>query len=348
MSNGKVVDNWIKDGEPQVEPVTVETPPEETTPVEAGADETVGQEPQEVSAISQEEKVPASTPSEPEMFVGRLGEEEHQIPKDFLVPLKRGEEVEYVPLTELQSRGMMEKDYRLKTAELAEQRRQFEKQNTDFAANQARVEARDKWLQEREAEMREAQQDPQKWEAYQESMRLYKENPRFRQTMDDALAKRETDAENAVYREREEREAVQEGVNMARSWIDELTKDPQYEGVNAVRVAEVYGNQLRAGTAPLSREAVQAVVHSEAQYLSQSLSPLQKQLESVQSQLNELTEQKKAETHNESTEHALARGKAPNVAPKGTPPAPAPKKKIERFGMRDLADVNAQWSRGEI
>jgi hypothetical protein len=366
LSNADVVTNWVKDGTKTAEPETVETPaaaategeqargpdgrflPKDAPPVRA-ADTNATPTPASTASAVPAPAVPAAGASAQEVqdFIeAQLGEGTFKVPRGVKIPLKRGETIEYATVEELQKRGMLELDYRHKTAEVARQRREHEVAQTRFAADQARVQAREQWLSEQETEMREAQKDPEKWAAYQEMQRLYQENPRFRKVMDDALAKRETEAEMAVYQEREYQNQVQEGVALAASWIEQIGQDPKYAGVNQERVRMLYANALRADTdnTALDPQVVRAIYEQEARYLSESQSPLQKQLADLQAQVEALKASQAAEKHNAKTTHALDRAKTPPVAATGRPPAPATAPKTGRFGMSELAERNQAWA----
>lgn len=272
------------------------------------------------------------------------GDQPFKIPRDVRIPLKRGDQVEYATVEELQKRGMLELDYRHKTAEVARQRREYEDRQTKLAAEQARFQAREQWLKEREAEMIEAQKDPEKWDAYLELQRQYQTNPHFRKVMDDALAKRESDAELAVYQEERYSTEVNRGVELAASWIEEMGRDPQFAGVNAERVRVRYAQALVAGQASLDPAEVRALFAEEARYLAESQSPLQTKLAELQAQVDALKGSKAAETHNAKTAHALDRAKTPPVAASGRPPAPAAAPAKGRFGPNDLPERNAAWA----
>jgi hypothetical protein len=360
LSNADVVNNWVKDGSKAAEPVTVETPAVEATPAaietEQPRDPATGKflpksaepsatpTPAPAAPATPAPAAPATAAQIEEFLEAQHGEGTFKIPKGVRIPLKRGDTVEYATVEELQKRGMLELDYRHKTAETARERRDNEALRTRLAASEARVQAREQYLTEQEAEMREAQKDPEKWAAYQEMQRMYQENPRFRKVMDDALAKRETDAENAVYQEREYQAQVQEGVSVAAGWIEQLASDPKYAGVNPERVRVRYAQALTAGQASLDPGEVRTLYEDEARYLAETQTPLQKQLADLQARLAAVEAAKGAEKHNAGTAHALTRAKTPPVAATGRPPAPAGAPATGRFGMNELVERNQQWA----
>lgn len=351
--NHEIVSDWIADGTPAAEPVTTETPagqprdpetgkflPKE--PVDAGAGAT-SIAPQGSAPVP---PAPGASAAEVQEFIdAQLADgSPFKLPKGVRIPLKRGETTIYDPIEDVQKRGMLELDYRHKTADTARERRSLEQERIAHAAAVARTTARETWLNERETEMREAQKDPEKWAAYQEMQRLYQENPQFRKVMDDALAKRETDAVNAVYQERDYQAQVQEGVTAAAGWIDQLASDPAFQGVNPDRVRVRYAEALQSGRATLDPREVRALYEDEARYVVQTTSPLTKELADLKAEVAALKAGKAAEKHNAGTAHALNRAKTPPVAATGRPPAPTPAKPTGKFGLQDLVERNQAWA----
>lgn len=337
-SNAAIVSSWLADGTAAAEPVTVETP---VTPPVVAAEPARDEAGKFVAAPAAE--TPAPTPQAVlDVIEARMGETAIPIPRGATIPLKRGETVEQVTIEELQKRGMLELDYRHKTAELGTQRRDFEAKQSAFAAEQARVTARTQWLQEQEAQMREAQRDPAAWEAYQEMQRLYQTNPLFKSRMDDALAKRETEAELQVYQERDRADQVRAIAATADTWVNQI--GTEFPNVPPVRVRELYAQALRAGQATLDPAEVRALYQQEASYLTTSAGPLQQQLATLTARLAAIEAAKAAEQHNATTTHALDRAKSPPVTTTGSAPAPARAEPVKPFGPRELPDRNREWA----
>jgi len=350
--------DWIADGTKAAEPVTTETPvvePVLETSQPRGPDgkflpkgsEPVPVEPSAATlaapvAPATAAPVPVSAQAVQDMIDATRGEGTFQIPKGVKIPLKRGDQVEYATIEELQKRGMLEVDYRHKTAEAARVKREADARGADIAAREARVTARDQWLKEQEDEMRAAMKDPDKWAAYQDMQRMYQDNPRFRQVMDDALAKRETDAENEVYQEREYQSQVTEGVTLAAGWVEQFAAE--FPRVNPERVRGLYAQALTSGTAQLDPAHVRGIYEQESRYLTESAGPLEKQLATLAAEVEALKGATKAEAHNAATAHALTRAKTPPVATTGHPPAPAAAAPGKPFGMRELAQRNQEWA----
>jgi len=336
--------NWIKDGTPATEPETVSTPAVEAAPDPVSPDATA-QDAQGAAATATpaDEPIPPAPASDVVEYIeARLGDQPYQLPKNVLLPLKRGADVEWRPVDEVQRDGMKELDYRLKTQKAAEDRRAFEAERATFLAEQARIKARETHLSEREAELQDAFKSPEKFEAYQEHLRQYEANPVYRKMVDASLDQRETAAELAVYREQEAQRAVMLGAEAAQSWIQEAaTKFPT---VNPDRVREAYARDLRAGTGVLDPQYVEQLFRAEADYVAQTVTPLRSELDALKAQIAALSSAKATDAHNATTQHALARAKAPPVAT-GVAPQPARTPLITApFGIRDLPDANAKWA----
>lgn len=343
---------WIANGTTAAEPVTVETPAEQprgpdgkfiategaplAAPTDTPAPAPVATEPVAVPPAD-------ATPQQiADYIAGKVGDAEFQIPKGLLVPQKHRGEITYRPIEEILKDGQREIDYQHKMELVGRQRRDAETRLTAVKAEEARVAARAQWVAEQDAEMREAQKDPDKWAAYQQSLEMYQSNPRYRQMVDDALAKRETDAELAVHRDREMETATQQGAEMAYGWITGMATE--FPGVDPERVRLLYVDALKLERADISPEAVRAIYQAEAGYVQQASGPLMTQLATLKAQVEALTAAKAAEQHNATTQHALTRGKTPPLAVSGAPPAPAPPVR-ERFSLDRLAEKNAEWAK---
>lgn len=359
-SNADKVNDWVKDGTKSAEPVTTETPapPAGQPRDEAGkflpkdaasvaAQPSATPTPSLAASASAAPPAPGASAQQIQEFIeAQHGEknEPFKIPKGARIPLKRGETVEYKTIEQLQKEGMLELDYRHKTADTGRLKRELDQRDTDMRAAQARLEAREKFVQEQEAEFVAAQKDPAKMAAFQEHLHQYQNNPRYRQMVDDALAKRETDAELAVYREQEYAQTVQSGVETAANWITQIGAAPEFAGVSQDRVRALYAQALQSGQAQLDPAHVRAIYEHEARYLADSQSPLQKQLAALTAQVERLTASNGAEKHNAGTAHALARAKTPPVATTGAPAAPGKELSKGKFGPRDLAQRNSEWA----
>jgi len=340
-SNEQAVSDWIKDGTPTEEPVTVETPVEPVAVEPAPPAEATALEP----AAAPE---PAPVP-EPEYFVGRLNGEEYKVPLGFELPIKRGEDVEWVRLTESQMRTMMHKDYSIKTAEASSQRKDLERERREFVAQQARFEAQRTALEAERKELEEIRSDEGKYQAFLEHLDLMKNNPSYRKTAEEAVRGRGDRAELEALREAQANEAAYDAAQMAQGWIDEIAKDPRFASVDSERVRAIYADALTTGRlTDLQQGDVQKIFEQEAQSFQQRLagSPLMKELDDLKAQLAALKEGRVADAHNAATTHALQRGKAPPLAPAGSPAAPVPGSAPgKRFGPNELIDKISEWNK---
>lgn len=342
--------SWIEDGTADTEPVTTETPDTEPTetapePVEAAPEPVEAPESAEPTDAEVAEAVEAGaeTAEEVQAYIeGKLGDEPYKIPEEARLPLKRGDETEYLPVSEIMKRGMMEKDYRVKTEELSQQRRQFQAQQESWEREKARMEAREKHLAEKEEEIRAALTDPQGARAYEEHLQQYQNNPMYRKHVDAALAQRETDAELQSLKSERDSRIVQEASQTAASWVQDLSED--FPNVDPNRVRTLYGQRLQAGQASLDRAEVRAIYQSEADYLERASSPLRDTLAELRAKVEAMEASQAAEKQNETTQHAVERSKAPKVATGRGAPAKTPTKK-EKFGPNELSDKNAEWVR---
>ncbi|HKR56934.1 MAG TPA: hypothetical protein VJS20_11595 [Gemmatimonadales bacterium] len=246
----------------------------------------------------------------------------YQVPKGLTFKLKSGQVVTEKSLDALHKEGMLYHDYQNRTQVLSRQERELQGRIAKADAQLAAAKAREEWVREQEAGMLEAQKDPKKWEAWQQYQHQYQTNPMFRKMADDALAKRETDAELGVYRQQEDARIVDGGVQWAMSAITTLGKE--FPGVDPDRVRERYGALVANGQADLTFQDLRGVFEYEKAYVDKTSAPINAALEQMRAELDALKAGKAAETHNATTAHALERAKAINTAPGGGgPPAPA-------------------------
>jgi hypothetical protein len=350
---------WISDGTKTAEPVTTETPaaeaqeaaPEPAGPPRDEAGRFAPRQP-EGAAPAATEAVPAP-PAAPgpdataeqvaDYIEALLGEEPYQLPRSVRLPLKRNGVVEHVPVDEALNSAMRGRDYTAKMTELKALRGQFDQERSTFAAEQARLRAQAEWVAEQERNYQQILRDPQAAAAYQEHLDQYQRNPIYRQNVDQALRARELEAQNQAYQQRDESVAIARGVELANEWITDLSE--QYPTVDPGRVRELYASALSSGRAGLDAREVENIFRSEATYVEKSVTPLQQELASLKAQIEALTASQSASAHNAATAHAVARAASPRVAAGSSPPAPAARPKQERFGINELAQRNAEWSR---
>ncbi len=335
-------ETWVKDGTEEAEPVTTETPAVEPVAdvvepvVEPVVEAATGDEPPGVVE-------PAVVAEVVEKFIEcKLGEEVFQLPEGVRIPLKRGDETEYVPIEEVRKRGMLEQDYRAKTTELSNERRAFEASQATATTAQARLDAKEKYLTEQEAEIKAALSDPESAEQYQQHLEMLRSNPMYKKTWDDRWANREIVAERDALLETQDARVVQEASTTALGWIETLATE--FDGVDPGRVASIYGQRLSAGQASLDISDVRSIYQTEADYLAGASKPLRDQIATLSAKFDALTASQTAEEQNETTRHAVTRAKTVPVAtgagaPAHTPTTPG------KFGPNELAERNSTWAK---
>jgi predicted transcriptional regulator len=322
---------WIADGTAEAEPVTTETPVEVAEVIEAPAEVV---EPVAVEA--------PETPAEvAQAFIeARLGEDVFQIPEGVKLPLKRGKDVDYRDLKEVLADGMRLNDYSRNMNELRDQRSAFERQQAEAERAVRKNAEKEKYLSERENEIKQALSDPESAQKYEQHLQQLRDNPMYRKVWEENWANRETKAELETLQEQRDQQIVQEASTRVRSWIEDLASD--FPGVEPGRVAQIYGQRLSSGQASLDLSHVREIYRSEADYLSKATSPLQDQLAELAAKIDSLSETKAAERHNETTAHALNRAKTPRVATSSGAPATTPKP-VTKFGPNELQERNSEW-----
>lgn len=269
----------------------------------------------------------------PPTIEAKLGDAVVPLRADALVPVKRGDAVEYQPLADVLAR---QADVETRLRETAGRQRAT-------AQAEARLRAREEALAAREAELKGAATDPAKFEAYTEHLRQYQENPAYRQMVDRAL---EADALKADLAARQAEEAdtrIHEAVTTASQWIDAAVA--RHPGVNAERVRTLYGQALAANMARFDPADVERIVESEAQALTAGLTPLQTQLAEIKAELDRVKAEALAAKQNATTAHALGRAGTIPTAPAGRPPAPGPRVLETADGRRDLASLTEAWKK---
>lgn len=344
--------SWIKDGSAKSAPVTETTPVLTTAPavVETPNSGTVTPPAEGVTPATPAVQAAAAAAGQTvsEFIEAQLDGKPFQLPKGVQLPWKRGTESGFAPIEELQRGGMLERDYRIKTAQIAAQRRQYDTLVQEQQAREARMAAREQWIAEEEARVKASFADPDALSRLHDHFDRLKTDPEYRQLYQDAQNKRETEAENAYFRQTQEQAAVQETATQVASEITRIVGE-QYPGVDPERVRQQMAYALQAGQADLSEATIHRIARMEAETVHRSVQPLRSELDAMKLELADTRKQlaaaAKAEAHNANTQHVLDRSKAPTTAPAaGNPPAPAKAPKRERYTSDKLPDVLREWS----
>lgn len=377
----KTSEDWVKDGTPSETPVTSSTPdlsPSSTTPTPPAAETKPAAEakpPAERKAATRDwanrkpdSAAPAAKTAEAapavgqsaaeqaaetleEMLEGQLDGRPFQLkyPKGVRVPLKRGEEVEYVPLDAAIRGAMMEKDYRAKTSEFAEQRRSFEAQQKQFtrdlAVERARLKAQQDYLEEQAQFAQKAHEDPEEEARYLQHIQAYRTNPHYKKMVDDAVTGRMMTAERNVQNEEVFREELKAGA--AQLWSDIQEMGKKYPTVDPDRVRVMYAEDLQAERVSVGRETVEEYFKREAGEHTRLLSPLQTQIAELNAKLEAAlkaqTDAAAAAAHNDNTRQKIERTLSPVGAPAGGAPGGTPAK--PQLTGKTLRARSQEWSR---
>lgn len=278
---------------------------------------------------------------EPEKVTKKL-----QIPLTARIPLDVNGKVEFLPFKDVRANGMRERDYHAKTTEVAEARKQLEEHAARLVADNARLAARQQYHLDEVKRFQDAQKDPEQHERFMAHLERMETDPEYARIYADALKGRERAAVDAGDEAARDQESIRQGFASAVTWISDIGKEDKFKYVDQERVRQIYSTALAGGKAMLAEKDVRRIFETEAQYLDKSLTPFQRQIADLQAQVAAKAAADAATAHNATTEHALARDKAPPVTT-GQPAAPAtPNSQLGKGkSTRDLPEVNAAWNR---
>lgn len=349
-------DAWVKDGTKDEAPVTESTPAIETatapvatdTPQSAQDSTTVSTADTNSDSATSDDAgsaapvTEAPSPSVPEIeyIEGKIGDQTFKVPKNLTVPVKRGNETAFVPVTEVLSSTMMERDYRQKTAKLAEERRAF-------LAEQARLEAQRKADAEERQQYEDAMRTPEGQLAYAQHLEMMQTNPVYKRNWEAAQLQRETEAELDVYRAEQERALIEEATANLQTTILDLAKE--YPGVDSKRVIAEYAQALTAGTVKeITLDSIHQFYKQEADTRTTYVAPLQSELSTLKSENEKLAQRLAALEHNAKTDKALADKKTVNtpvITGTAKPISPSrPAVEATPFTSEQYAERRRQWA----
>lgn len=366
----KSVEDWIQDGTADTTPVTTSTPATEAADTSVDSTTQVARDEQgrfvstSSSTASATDTVPVTaapsgtaevitpaaaaspppiseTPATVEEFLEVMrGDKPYQIPKDLMLPWKRGNESGFSPITEVLKSPFFEKDYRAKTAVTAEEKRQN-------AIERARNTAEKEAIAAEREQIRAAMLDPEKLNAYNEHFEQMQKNPVYRANVELALKQRVTEAELNV-RLDEERESVnREAAQNLYTTIVETAKE--YPGVDPDRVRQIYAKGLVSGDIKeITEESIHQVYRQEADYTKQVVGPLQGRLAELEAQIAKLTAPTAIAAHNATTDKKLAQLKAaPVIVATGNGTAVGtsnPPTQFKPFTDKEYPDKQREWA----
>lgn len=353
-------EKWLQDGTSEKEPVTTSTPEQETVDSQQSAEITQQQEvegqateptegqPQSASGDEGSQGAEQSDVSkETEEIVWKLEDgTELRVPSSAKMAVTRKGETEYLPASEVRKGGMLEKDYRIKTAELARLRGEADRERREFVANQRRLKARENALDILDKEIKGAQGDPEKLEKLLKRQEYLQNDPELAEQLKELDEGRNAKLELEIQQEQAALDAAQEAAKQAVGWVDELSRDERFAGIVDTRsVIDEYSRQLQEEKAQFSREAIEQLFIAKAEPIQRAVDA---RMGNVNSELEKMKKELDALRNNKQTEHALNRAGAPNIAPsRGKPPTPSSAPKGERFGIDKLQDKTADWAYGK-
>lgn len=264
-----------------------------------------------------------ATPEPPKYFEAMVEGKPFQIPLNAQFPWKRGDETGFHSLEEIQKSPMFERDYRVKTQQLAEQRRQYEQRSAEVERREIELQARVEAATNARRRLIEAQAkggaEYERELRHQELMETdadYRE--RFEQSeefrINQRLTQHDAERDRAVRTERT--------TERVRDYIREAcAKAP---GVDPAKIERLYGAALRSGHADLTADAVDALIAEEVHGINAITKPIKSEVEALQKQIAALQTQLQATEHNGRTAAAIdrAKGTQPGRPANGAPPAP--------------------------
>lgn len=368
--------DWIKAGTPDTAPVTTSTPAPAATPA-ADPAPAAATSPSPAPAAGTAAPAPAAstpTPAAPpattasqaadnaaaaaaaagaspaaqqaaadkaadDFIMGRVGTTEFKIPKGLEIPWKRGTESGFTPLSQVQTEHMLHRDYSAKTMELAAARRQME---LDQRTRAAELEAERKIIAEERERQLKALGSPEEQANYEAYLERYRNDPYFKQQVDDARAGRVRAARDEAVDSYHAEEALVTEAQAVHNAIHEIARS--YPGIDPEEITRAYARDLQSNSVPLTRDAIESYFKREQATRDKIAAPFRSEVDSLRAEIATLKEQHSAAAHNDNTRKAMARAQNNVGAPAGGAPA-APANPSANLKGTTLADRSREWSR---
>jgi len=341
-------EQWIADGTPDKAPVTEVTPEVVATPEPTPEAAPVVAAPETPAVTPAPTPTPAPAPAAPpaptvqEFIEAQLDGKPFQLPKGVLLPLKRGDTVEYEPITEVQARGMFERDYRIKTTEVNAERQRLQLEAAKMAAREKALEAfRDEQIK-RVSTIPTTPEEQAKAIALAE---LAKNDPFFQKLFEDAQQGRVLSAEREVEQQHEDAERQAAVMDLVERDIARFSS--QYH-IDAARLRDAYSAELIAGRAELHPASLEALARQEAQYkqsvADSVVAPLQSKVDELLAKVAAFEAAQAAASHNESTKQAIARAANPVGVPAPAVGAPVPTPASGKITGSTISERSGSWA----
>lgn len=358
-------DEWVADGTPVAAPETVVTPavdvpaaapaaapapePAAAAPVAAPAPTDAGTQgtPAPASAPAGASETGASAAASPanqaaaeQDFIDAFVNGQPikvAVPKGASFQLKRGDQIDYLPITEAGKASMFERDYRIKTAEAAERQRQMDLREKIL---NSRNEALERFRDEQLKRLTTPPATPEEAARQAAFAELAQNDPFFKQMLSEAAQGRALAAEQGVMVEQQHLEQV---AGAARAAMADIQRFSEQYHVDPDRLRERFAFDLQVNNGELSPRNLERLAQEEAAQVARATSPIQTQVEALTAKLAAL---EAAQAHNAATDHALSRSQpgAPG-APVPSAGAPSPAARQTQLTGKTVAQRSEEWAR---
>ncbi len=283
---------------------------------------------------------------------GRLNGQPFKLPLNAEIPWKRGSEQGFATIEEIQKSHMFERDYRLRTTELANQRREYQQQQQAeriaFEKSRRQLDVERQFVEKEQARVMEAltSPDPAVRERHAKHFEMLRSDPEYAERYQKSLRADAYDAVNAFDAELAEQQQTQAVLQDIQDTATAYAAE--YPGVNVQRVLARYGQAVTDGRADLTTDALRAVFEDEAQYLATAVNPLQSQLDAMKAELAKLQAGTTAAQHNTAVRTTLEKAATARAVPavgRAAPPSPS-SSAADKPKPRSRHEAHQQFLRG--
>lgn len=287
----------------------------------------------------------------------------HELDPNLLIPMQRGRETVHFPLSQVIRFSMNHRDYTAGRERNETRAQELARKERELEIQARRAQVREQQLNEEYERYRRAMEgdDPAEQERMLRHRELMRTDPEYRKTYEDALAKREYDAQREVESELSQYEEAQSLAQDVSAFIDTFGAR-HFPDVDPEAVRQAYGEALQSGklrwpdgdVSPAERDEIlrtlvpqqlRTLFEAEAQRITNARQPVLSELEQMRAELAELRAAQGASSHNSRTAAALARSRnrVAVPAPGGSPPAAGAKPAAKPFTSRELEDRKSEW-----
>lgn len=267
-----------------------------------------------------------ATPAQVAELEGRLNGQPYKVPLSLELPWKRGKEEGFVTLEEVQKAHMFERDYRVKTQQLSEQRSSVEQARIQLETMRRQMDVEREFIQKENQRLMDAltHPDPEVRERQARHIELLQTDSDYREAYEAKLRAGAYEAVEAFKTEQSEQQQAQAIIADIQDTAQQLANE--FPGVDVQRAMARYGRALEEGRASLTVNALRSIFQDEHQYVQRSVAPVMSELEALKAEIAALKAGTKADAHNQQVRGTIAKQQAARaVAATGTgaPPNPA-------------------------